>query len=165
MVELHDMERRVNVRAVIVNDEGHVFAVKHRNRTDDSESEYWALPGGGLDIGESIHDGLVRELVEEIGIAPKIGRLLFIQQFTAQHRDGRKSEKMELFLHVENSSDYAGDIDLSKTSHGHELIRVAFVDPSTSDILPSFLQNVSVKKHIDNNLPVTIFDNLSEQAR
>jgi 8-oxo-dGTP diphosphatase len=159
------MERRVNVRGIIVDDEGRVFAVKHRDRTDGSESEYWALPGGGLDVGESINDGLTRELVEEIGIAPKIGRLLFMHQFTAHHRDGRKSEKMELFIHVENTSDYIGDIDLTKTSHGYELMRVEFIDPSTNDILPSFLQTLAVKDHIDNNLPVAMFDNLNEQPR
>ncbi|MCD8140521.1 MAG: NUDIX domain-containing protein [Planctomycetaceae bacterium] len=32
-------------------------------------TDYWGVPGGGLEAGESPHDGAVRELLEETGIA------------------------------------------------------------------------------------------------
>lgn len=81
--------RRTNVRGIIYRD-GKLLVTKFRQE-DDSESEYWGTFGGGLDIGESIADGLHREMIEETGIAPKIGKLLFIQQF----HDGEK-EQFEL---------------------------------------------------------------------
>jgi ADP-ribose pyrophosphatase YjhB (NUDIX family) len=33
----------------------------------EGENDYWDLPGGGLNHGEGLHGGLVRELREEIG--------------------------------------------------------------------------------------------------
>lgn len=159
------MERRINIRGIVADDNGHVFAVKHRDRNTNEESDFWAIPGGGLDIGESLDNGLVREFEEELGIKPTIGRLLFMQQFIFTHRNGNQSEKMELFFHVTNTVDFERDIDLSATSHGHELVRVAFIDPATSDLLPDFLQKVDVRKHIDTNQPVLFVNNLQEPSR
>jgi 8-oxo-dGTP diphosphatase len=35
------------------------------------------FPGGGIEKGETIHDGLLREIKEETGLTAKVGRLLF----------------------------------------------------------------------------------------
>ncbi|MFZ1258374.1 MAG: NUDIX hydrolase [Candidatus Saccharimonas sp.] len=159
------MERRVSVRGVVVDNNGYIFAVKHRDDNPTGESDFWAIPGGGLGASESVDEGLVREIEEELGITPKIGRLLFVQQFTVTHRNGDRSEKMELFVHVENTADFQHGIDLSATSHGHELARVAFIDPTTSDLLPTFLQKVNIRNHIDKNQPVLFFNNLHKPSR
>jgi len=52
---------RVSVKAVIRNAENEVLVVKEHQ-------DKWELPGGGLDHGETIHDGLKRELLEELNI-------------------------------------------------------------------------------------------------
>jgi ADP-ribose pyrophosphatase YjhB (NUDIX family) len=159
------MERQINVRGIVTNEDGHIFAVKHRDRDTNGESDFWAIPGGGLDIGESLDEGLVREFEEELGIKPEIGRLLFMQQFIFTHRNGNQSEKMEFFFHVTNAADFQRDIDLSATTHGHELARVAFIDPAVSDLLPVFLQSVDVRNHIDMNQSVLLINNLKEASR
>ena len=159
------MERRINVRGIVVDENGHIFAVKHRDRNTGGESDYWAIPGGGLDIGEALDSGLAREFEEELGIKATIGRLLFMQQFIFIHRNGNQSEQIELFFHIANTADFQRDIDLSVTSHGHELARVGFIDPSTSDLLPDFLQKVDVRNHIDTNQPVLFVNNLQKPSR
>ena len=51
--------------AIIVNDEGHILL--HRR----SDNELWALPGGAMNIGESIAETVVREVKEETGLNVK----------------------------------------------------------------------------------------------
>jgi 8-oxo-dGTP diphosphatase len=158
------MNRRVNVRAIIIDENDNIFAVKHRTH-DNKESEYWATIGGGLNSGESLHDGLTRECVEEVGISPDIGRLLFVQQFIYTHHDDSKTEKLEFFFHVTNYNDFKTTIDLSGTSHGHELLRAGFIDPKQSDLLPEFLKDVHLNTQVLHDVPVQFFDNLREVSR
>ena len=159
------MERRINVRGIIIDESGHVLAVKHRNRDTGGESDFWAIPGGGLDIGESFNDGLIREFEEELGIKPSIGRLLFMQQFIFTHRNGKQSEKMELLFHITNTMDFQRDIDLSVTTHGYEISRVSFINPATSDLLPDFLQKLNMRTYVDTIQPVMMVNNLRESTR
>lgn len=53
--------------AIVTNDKGEILV--HR-RTDN---DLWALPGGGMELGESITDTVVREVYEETGlhVAPR----------------------------------------------------------------------------------------------
>lgn len=152
------MQRRVNVRGIIVKD-GKLFAQKYK-RNDGSESKYWGTPGGGLDMGESLQIGLRREMIEETGIAPEIGKLLFIQQFTHHKGDGTSREELEFFFHVRNVDDYE-TIDLSATTHGEvELTRCGFIAPATETVLPEFLQTIDIQSYIDTDKPVFFYDEL-----
>lgn len=159
------MERRINVRGIVVSDSGQILAAKHRDSVTNQESEYWATPGGGLDIGESVNDGIVREFEEELGVIPVVGRLLFMQQFISRPQDGRQIDSLELFYHIENTSDFQHDINLTTTSHGCELARVAFIDPAVSNLLPNFLQELDIRKHIDTRQPVLFVNNLHEKKK
>ncbi len=150
-------KRRVNVRAIIW-DGSKLLAVKHKTKSGQ-EADYWALPGGGLDPLESLEDGVKRELLEETGIAPKIGKLLFGQQLLSGR--SRYDEELEFFYHVTNPEAYAS-IDLTQSSHGAiELDRCEFIDPRRERILPEFLQTIDIEAHISGDLPVTIVNNLT----
>ncbi len=136
--------RRVNVRAIIwLNNQ--LLAVKHK-KDDGSPASYYATPGGGLDSHESLQDGLVREMREELGITPRVGKLLFIQQFNSDR--GGFDEELEFFFHVENPEDFI-DIDLSSTTHGAEEIALCeFISPSAERLLPAFLTETDIARHI-----------------
>lgn len=147
-------KRRVAVRGIIIND-GKIFCQVLKN--EEGKNNFWCTPGGGLDVGESIVDGLHREMIEETGVAPKIGRLLFVQQFLQGER-----EHMEFFFHIENAEDYK-NIDISGTSHGElEIHDFGFVDPKIENVLPSVLQTFDIQSQIDVIQPVAVFDMLSE---
>jgi 8-oxo-dGTP diphosphatase len=64
---------RVRVAALIIKDE-EILLVKHRK----DSSEYWLLPGGGLEPGETLEEALERELLEETSLKIKTNKLLFI---------------------------------------------------------------------------------------
>jgi ADP-ribose pyrophosphatase YjhB (NUDIX family) len=146
-------QRRVNVRGIIFKD-NQLLVAKMKQR-DGSESEYWATFGGGLDFGESLHVGLHREMIEETGIPPEIGKLLFVQQFN----DGDK-EQLEFFFQITNTEDYA-TIDLKTTSHGAlEMVRAQFVDPKQEIVLPAFLQTIDIGAAIKTDQPVYIYNEL-----
>lgn len=51
-----------SVTAIVQDAEGRILMV---HKTDN---DLWALPGGGMDIGESMPDAVVREVKEETGL-------------------------------------------------------------------------------------------------
>jgi len=149
-------ERRIAVRGIIFKDGKllcqRLTAYRRNNR------DFWCTPGGGLEIGELLEDGLRREMIEETGINPKIGRLLFMQQFT---EDGKK-EQMEFFFLIENPEDYEA-IDLASTTHGEEEIeQVEFIDPLSENVLPAFLQAINLEDYVTNVKPVLVYHEMSQ---
>jgi 8-oxo-dGTP pyrophosphatase MutT (NUDIX family) len=55
-----------SVNVVVVNDAGEILMIR---RTDN---ENWAVPGGAIDLGESVGQAAVRETLEESGILCEI---------------------------------------------------------------------------------------------
>lgn len=53
---------RVSLKCVVFNAFGEVLAVKERGR------DWWDLPGGGMDHGETITGAIARELREEVSL-------------------------------------------------------------------------------------------------
>lgn len=152
--------RRVNVRGIIAKD-GKLLAVKHRSKNPAKEApSYYCIPGGGLDPHESLENGVKREIMEEMGVEAKIGKLLFIQQFWSR-RNGY-TEELEFFFAIDNPEDFM-TIDLTATSHGVEELAVCeFIDPKTNPVLPAFLTKINVNEYVTSDKPVLILDNFNE---
>jgi 8-oxo-dGTP diphosphatase len=73
------MPERRRVAAVIVRD-GCVLMVRERRRGPTGRHdgpEYWVLPGGGVEPGESDETAVVREVAEETGLACRAVRFAF----------------------------------------------------------------------------------------
>ena len=56
-----------------------ILVVCHRGLINGKD--FWAPPGGGLVFGESVREGLKREIWEETGLEVKTGRFLFFNEF------------------------------------------------------------------------------------
>jgi 8-oxo-dGTP diphosphatase len=54
---------RLSIKALIQNEAGEVLVVKETGR------EWWDIPGGGIDHGESIRKAMARELKEEVNLS------------------------------------------------------------------------------------------------
>ena len=63
---------RVRVALIIRGEEG-ILLIKHKKGND----EYWLVPGGGVDFGETMEESAKREFLEETGLNVDVGRLLF----------------------------------------------------------------------------------------
>jgi 8-oxo-dGTP pyrophosphatase MutT (NUDIX family) len=61
-----------SVNVVVTNDDGDILLIR---RTDNDN---WALPGGAIDLGESVRQAAIRETEEETGITPEITGLVGI---------------------------------------------------------------------------------------
>jgi 8-oxo-dGTP diphosphatase len=68
-----DMKR--SVRAIVVRDSQ--LLVMHRNKFGQ---EYYTLPGGGIDSGETPEQSLLREMAEETGVSVAIERLVYVEE-------------------------------------------------------------------------------------
>lgn len=53
---------RVSLKAVVLNEAGHILTVREHGH------DWWDLPGGGMDHGETIEGALARELKEEVSL-------------------------------------------------------------------------------------------------
>lgn len=144
------MQRQIKVRAVILHGEK-LFCVRHKDYKTGTPKNFWSLPGGKIDPGENLVAALHREMIEETNVAPEIGNLLFIQQFTSQ-----KQETLEFFFHVANAGDYT-NVNLASTTHGEaEIEEIKFINPREEIILPEFLSTEPLNDAIKYSLPTKI---------
>ncbi|NQV90657.1 cob(I)yrinic acid a,c-diamide adenosyltransferase [Candidatus Uhrbacteria bacterium] len=67
------MEKKfVANKAVLVNAQGKILLVRDTGKLDhEGVKGKWDFPGGRMDAGETPHEGLLRELKEELGLSPE----------------------------------------------------------------------------------------------
>ncbi len=76
---------RVSAFAVIEHDGRYLLARR-------SDIGWWNLPGGGLESGETVDEGLAREVMEEVGLKVEIERVVGV------YSKPRKDEVVITFL-------------------------------------------------------------------
>ena len=88
---------RPAARLVILNEENEILLVRHKR--------YWALPGWGIDIWESIETALNRESIEELNTPAQMDQIIFIQDYLDERREW-KIHALEYFCTVKNTKDF-----------------------------------------------------------
>ena len=76
---------RVGVGAVVLK-EGRILLVR---RGAAPARGLWAIPGGGLKLGETLQEGAEREILEETGIVIRAGEPVFCCDTFTRDEEGR----------------------------------------------------------------------------
>ncbi len=77
----------VGVGAVIIDDAGRVLVVR---RGQEPLVGQWSLPGGALELGERLDDGVRREVEEETGLTVEPIEIIEVFDHIAYQEDSRR---------------------------------------------------------------------------
>lgn len=77
------MEKRVSARAIIIEDNEIITMFRRKKKEDGSYKEYYVIPGGGVEEGETLEETCIREIKEEYNVDIKIlGYLGYVESET-----------------------------------------------------------------------------------
>jgi ADP-ribose pyrophosphatase YjhB (NUDIX family) len=73
-------KKAVRIRvAGVLSDQGKVLLVQH----EKNGHEYWLLPGGGVNFGETLEKALEREFIEETSLRVQVQRPILVSEVVA----------------------------------------------------------------------------------
>ncbi|MFE1849075.1 NUDIX hydrolase [Streptomyces sp. NPDC059489] len=127
-----------SVTAVALNEVGEVLLI---HKTDN---DLWALPGGGVDVGESVADAAVRETKEETGFDVEVTGLVGLYTNPAHVMAYDDGEVRQQFSICFTARIVGGEMRTSSESR-----EVAFVSPNKLDELNI---HPSMRMRIDHGL-------------
>lgn len=132
-----DYDTRLAGYALVRDGQGRILL----SRSIGLDALQWSVPGGGIEFGEDIEDGTIREVFEESGYHVELGRLLGMRTMEISaadrlHSSGRPMRSVQVFHEatitggvltheVGGSSDMADWFSLAKVA---QLPRVSGVD-------------------------------------
>jgi len=85
---------RVRVGAVIMRNNAIVLV----EYDDDKSGRHFNVPGGGVNEGESLHDALRREILEETCMEVDVGRLLLVWEYVPPREANKYGPRHEIGL-------------------------------------------------------------------
>lgn len=111
---------KLMVDVVIVSDDEEVVLIR---RGSEPFAGQWALPGGFVEVGETVEEAAIREAAEETGLAVEIARLVGV--YSDPERDPRGHNVSVAFLARVLSGELSAATDASEA---------ALIDPDSVDL-------------------------------
>ena len=111
---------KIMVDVVVPSEEGNILLIR---RGSDPYEGYWALPGGFVEVGETLEEAAVREAEEETGLKVEVVRLVGV--YSDPDRDPRGHNV---------SVTYLARVREGEPSAASDAAEVSFLDPSTVDL-------------------------------
>lgn len=82
---IYPLVPRIGVGAITIH-EGKILLVK---RGVEPSRGLWAIPGGTLELGETLQECAAREILEETGITIKVGACVYVFDFFERDDNGK----------------------------------------------------------------------------
>jgi ADP-ribose pyrophosphatase YjhB (NUDIX family) len=114
----------VGVGAVVVDDRGRILLVK---RGTEPMKGHWSLPGGLLELGESLTEGVKREIFEETGLFVQPEAIVEVVDRIYRNSDGKDSRIQYHYVVVDYWCRVVGG-DLKPSSDASEVAWVSRVE-------------------------------------
>jgi len=111
---------KLMVDVVIPSEDGRVVLIR---RGSEPFEDQWALPGGFVELGETVEEAAAREAAEETGLAVEVARLIGV--YSEPERDPRGHNVSVAFLVRALSGELAAATDASE---------VSVLDPSSVEL-------------------------------
>ena len=125
----------VGVGAVVLHPDGRVLLARRAHEPLKGE---WSLPGGGVEVGESLEAAVAREVLEETGLTIAVGAVVEVLDRIDRAADGRVEYHfviIDYLCRALTDSPVAGsDADAVRWVRADELAAYRLTDKATSVI-------------------------------
>lgn len=130
--------------AVILDSQNRILLVK-RSENDVYLPGYWGMPGGKIEFGETLNEGLKREVFEEIGFKVEVGYPLLVKSFELRYEISKDRFFYEIFC-LCNVKD---DKQVPKLSGEHSDFKWVSLENIILSPITEYMKNVisEIKNH------------------
>jgi 8-oxo-dGTP pyrophosphatase MutT (NUDIX family) len=112
---------------------------------------FWTFPGGGAEIGETSEQTLVREMVEELGVQVRVGRLLWMVENFFRY-EGRDWHELGLYylMEIPPTFPFASGPIIHRVIDGDSELEFKWVPATVQSLQALDIPPYFIADHIDN---------------